>query len=183
MLLHLVFKNCVPKSLAKHHKERYHLNLTVDVSHCLQHYIQVKGVSSIQHSNTLILLFHWLSSDLSNLASCPSRFRFITHFWSCLESSCKHNFCISYMIWDQLSLSEAIVWSLGYLCNWLCKNCSSNLLMCLKPQMQQEKCFLAGKCFPGLRIEQKKEDHPCNFYIEAMKGLESPKPISIFFTC
>lgn len=159
---------CVPKSAAKHHKERYHLNLTVGVSHSLQQCIQANRVLSIQHSNTILLFHSFCLLIFSNLASCPSRLRFITHFWSCLESSCKHNFCISYMIWDQLSLSEAIVWCLGYLCNWLCKSCSSNLLMCLKPQMQQEKCFLPGKCFPGLGIEQKKEDHPCNFYIEAI---------------
>lgn len=143
MLLHSVFKNSVPKSVAKHHKEKYHLNLTAHVSHCLQQYIQLKSLvyTTLKHCNHTFPLI--LSSDLSILASCPSRFRFIIHFWSYLESSSKHNFCISYMIWDQLSLFEAIVWYLGYLCNWLCKNCSSNLLMCLKPQMQREKCFLA----------------------------------------
>lgn len=34
---------CVPKSAAKHHKERYHLNLTVGVSHSLQQCIQAES--------------------------------------------------------------------------------------------------------------------------------------------
>jgi len=41
------------------------------------------------------------------------------------------------MILDLFSLAEVLVWCLGYLCNWLCKNCSSNLvILCLKHQMR-----------------------------------------------
>lgn len=118
MVLHSAFKTNILKSVANYHKEKsLHRSQSIcePLSSAVYPYKGNLVYGALKHNLTFPLM---LSSDLSNLASFPSRF--MTHWW-CLEGFCKHNLCISYMIWDQLSLVEVIVWYLGYLSSRSCK--------------------------------------------------------------